>query len=446
MNNESNEVLLEKDNDGRLLAVQGVKDGSRILLPINTSSFEKIVSYPRGDDEAGKHLREFLKETPVDRNLLIMKMSLEEIKNVLPQDGNDLTVKNFTPALMSECLLDLHRYVTVPKVEVQPRQEVYHALSEDKIDKERMLQELGVNVDSLRENGDLDRMLNFGRSSLITSYPVLAGVCFPMQVKLSFRERKDGMLAVIPHPIRKEPNLNEYRGYRFTDEDRVNLLTTGNLGHTIEIDSRLLGFKAEVYLSLDRETNELVALSKKSMRIPDTIKEVQLTQEQKSSLESGAPTLISGMKSSTGQTFDAVVQVNAERRCLVFKSPSARQDQKLQITDHLLGKEITDDIKQKWKEGKWVYMENMTSKEGKTFSAYVRPNFEKNKFDFAKTLPETVISAQNLQSRTQQTIAFLNDLEKERDALKATGEDKGPKTAIADERIKEYDRKKKMKL
>lgn len=445
MNNESNEVLLEKDSDGRLLAVQGVKDGARILLPINKSSIENIVSYPRGNDEAGEHLRQFLRESAVDRTLLVMKMTVAEIAKNLPEDGKDLSVKDFKPAWMSEHVLDLHRYVTVQKTEVQPRQETYHALKEEKLDKERLLQELGVNVDSLRENGDLDRMLNFGRSSLITCYPVISGVCFPMQVKLSLREKSDGMLAVIPHPIRKEPNLTEYRGYKFTDEDRVNLLTTGNLGHTINIDSRILGMSAEVYLSLDRETNELVALSKKTMRVPDTIKGVQLTPEQKNSLESGAPTLITGMKSLDGRNFDAYIQVNAERRCLVFRNPAFKQGQKLEVPDRLLGKEVTDDIKQQWKEGKWVYMEDMTSKDGRSFSAYVRPNYEKNKFDFAKTLPE-VQAAQALQSHTQQALDFLQNLEKERDALRKSGGDSGPMTTIADEKIKEFDRKKKMKL
>lgn len=193
-------------------------------------------------------------------------------------------------------------------------------LNEDGIDKFRLLQEYGINIDELRENGDLERMLNYGRSSLLTAYPVIAGVCFPMHVKLSLRKRSDNSLAVIPHPIRKAPNFEEYRGYRFTDEDVNNLITTGNLGHTITIDSRLLGMQSEIYLSLDRDTNEMVALAKNYVHIPNKIKGAYLTNEQKKMLKDGAKVHIKGLVNDDDVFFDADVQINAEKRGFAFSN------------------------------------------------------------------------------------------------------------------------------
>jgi hypothetical protein len=76
---------------------------------------------------------------------------------------------------------------------------------------------------------------------------------------------KDGMFAPAIHLIRNKPDLESpYFGVRFTEEDRQNLQKTGNLGRIIEPEYP--NGKMPVYLSVDRLTNELVAIKAGSVK------------------------------------------------------------------------------------------------------------------------------------------------------------------------------------
>ena len=53
----------------------------------------------------------------------------------------------------------------------------------------------------------------------------------------------------------------------------------------------------------------------------------------------------------------------------------------------MLGRDISPEEQAKLKAGQTVYMIGLIDKKGEPFNAYVRPNFEKNKFDFLKWNP-----------------------------------------------------------
>lgn len=89
---------------------------------------------------------------------------------------------------------------------------------------------------------------------------------------------------VVPalHGIRKEPNLNyEFFGHQFTDEDKKNLLNTGNMGRVVDLTNTKTGEKIPSIISVDQLTNELIALKTEFIKIPDEIKGVLLNEEQK---------------------------------------------------------------------------------------------------------------------------------------------------------------------
>jgi len=443
--NIKGDVLMFKDDKDNLLSVN--KGGDH--LPVTQKSIDNVKVY-NSENEISESIAKILSSLSKGTDALVIRIPVDDLLKSIPVTNKNLNIKDFDPQWLSDHVVDLNKYNIgnkIPDNTAKQDEVTYHAFKEDKINKTQILQEWGLNIDSLKECGDLDKMLNYGRSRLLTCYPIIAGVCFPMQTKLSFREKSDGTLALIPHPIRREANLNEYRGYKFTDEDRVNLLTTGNLGHTITIDSRVFGAKSEVYLSLDRETNELVAISKQAIRIPNMIKGVELKEEQRKTLEDGGSVFVKGMKSANGETFDANLQVNAERRSIVFKC----SDNTVKIGSHLLGKEITDDIKKQWDKGKWVFLENMIGKDGKQFSSYVRPNLEKGRFDFAKTISETEARNNNLQNQTQKAIQFLKELDEERKSgVKVLDENgkalPGTKAHAADSKLEADAKKKKLHI
>jgi primosomal replication protein N len=193
-----------------------------------------------------------------------------------------------------------------------------------------------------------------------------------------------------------------YFGIRFTENDKKNLLTTGNLGRVVEAEYKP-GEKTPVLLSLDKQTNELVAFRKEWIKIPETYKGVQLNEEQKYKLGMGEKVEIKGMTSTKGKPFDGAVQFNADKRYfeLIFnnnknqsQNQSKKQDiqysetQNIRISKNIMGFELTEKQQNLLKDGKTIYVSGMKDREGQDFNAYIKVNTEKNKLDFFKFNPD----------------------------------------------------------
>ena len=218
--------------------------------------------------------------------------------------------------------------------------------------------------------------------------------------RLSFSEAPDGKLSVAIHALRKEPELEKpYFGIKFSEEDKKNLLSTGNLGRVIDAEYKQ-GEKTPVYLSLDKLTNELVAIRADKIKIPESIKGVQLDEKQKQALSEGKSVLVEGMTSKNGKEFSANIQVNADKRGIEFRfdnQPKQEQAQKteqkqsqngeIRVPKSLLGAELSDKQQENLKAGQTVYVSGMKDKEDKEFNAYVKINTEENKLDFYKWNP-----------------------------------------------------------
>lgn len=106
-------------------------------------------------------------------------------------------------------------------------------------------------------------------------------------------------------------------GYKFSPEEKEALLTTGNLGKTIEVAPK----NAEpfsAYVSIDPQTNEIIALRADRVNIPKEIKGVTLSDAQYKDLVEGKAVKVEGMTAKSGKTFDATLQVNADRKGIEF--------------------------------------------------------------------------------------------------------------------------------
>ena len=105
------------------------------------------------------------------------------------------------------------------------------------------------------------------------------------------------------------------------------------------------------------------------------------------------------MTSKAGKKFSADIQINADKRGIEFKfgeTPKQSQGQGhvsnsekvLRVPNKLLGREVSPEEQSKLREGQTVYMTGLLNKKGEPFNAYVKPNFEHNKFDFLKWNPD----------------------------------------------------------
>lgn len=130
-------------------------------------------------------------------------------------------------------------------------------------------------------------MLNWQKSDLVGIAVPYGNRSIYTEDRLAFRTDDDGNIGLAVHTMRKEPQLDfPYMGYKFNPEEKEQLLKTGNLGKTIEVVTKH-GEVFDAYISVDPQTNELVALHADRVSIPKEIKGVTLSDQQYKDLLEG---------------------------------------------------------------------------------------------------------------------------------------------------------------
>ena len=168
--------------------------------------------------------------------------------------------------------------------------------------------------------------------------------------------------------MRQKPDLDRpYFGHIFSDEDKKNLLETGNMGRVVDLKSRS-GEIVPTFISIDKLTNEVVAMKAENVFIPDEIKGVKLTEQEKNDLKEGKAIFLEGMKSQAGNDFDAKVQISAERRGIEYIFENDRVFNRQELGGVKLTKQQVEDLNL----GKAIFVEDMKRKDGEYFSSFVK--------------------------------------------------------------------------
>lgn len=269
-------------------------------------------------------------------------------------------------------------------------------VDETRIDWEE-LSAIGLSWEQLLDSGNLEKMLSWGKSNLVPITIPFGDRTIYTEARLAFRENAEGNLTLAIHTIRKEPKLDfPFMGVQFTGEDKTNLFTTGNLGRIAEVTPKN-GEPFQAFVSIDPLTNELVALKSNRVRIPTEIKGVTLSQQQQEDLANGKAITVEGMQAKSGKTFDAILQINAEKRGIEFKfadsvkfseAQNIRTRQQQGISSKICGVELSEKQQQALNEGRTLYIRNMTDKAGQSFSAYVRFDTQENRPRFYRWNPD----------------------------------------------------------
>lgn len=272
------------------------------------------------------------------------------------------------------------------------------AISPEQVDWKEM-ERLGLSQEKLQESGNLEKMLNWQKSDLLTIAVPFGETTIYTEARIALRHDQDGTLGLSVHPLRKEPQLDyPYMGYRFSDDDKDTLRHSGNLGKLVELTPKN-GEPFKAYVSIDPLTNELIALKADRVSIPLEIKGVQLTSEQYKDLSEGKAVKVEGMLSRNGKPFDATLQVNADKKGIEFifderksykqrNSPAQKPETKYGIPGTLCGLALTEKQQHALSEGKTLYLKNMTDKEGQSFNAYVRMDKDQNRPRFYRWNPD----------------------------------------------------------
>lgn len=278
-----------------------------------------------------------------------------------------------------------------------------HSL-ENRIDWEQLAR-LGINRESLEQSGDLQAILSGNKSGLVAIDTQVEGIPISTQGRIYFQEGENGKLDLKIDCCRREPALDlPFHGTLLSEEVQKNILANGNAGHPVNLSLKE-GETTTCLVSLDKLTNNLVAVPVNDILIPHEIKGVTLTPEQHKQLTGGGKVLVEGMTSQWNTQFDGYIQYNAAKEKLDFtfdgldrnryKAQTQQQmaDQKIFIPKKLLGAELTPEQQKKFQEGGTIYVQGMKDKQGQPFNAYVKMNFDKAKPEFFKWNPDKVRSA-----------------------------------------------------
>ena len=275
-----------------------------------------------------------------------------------------------------------------------PKQKNATAIDESKIDW-KQLDDLGLTRERLEQSGELAKMLNWQKSNLITITVPIGDTTIYTDARLAFRTDGEGNIGLAIHPLRKEPQLDfPYLGHKFSSEEKEQLLATGNLGKTIEITPKN-GEPFAAYVSIDPQTNELIALRADRVAIPKEIKGVTLSDAQYKDLVEGKAVKVEGMTAKSGKSFDAILQVNAEKKGIefIFENKQGLKERQQHTQQQgaprkLCGLELSDKQCEALDSGRTLYLKNMVDKEGQPFNAYVKMDKEQNRPRFYKWNPD----------------------------------------------------------
>ena len=331
----------------------------------------------------------------------------------------------------------------------------YQPIDESKINWKELEEKWGVKRDDLEKSGDLDRMLNYGKSDLVRVSPNFGGEAFELDARLSFKKDGEGNVSLVPHFIRKEQKLDDYKEHKFSDDDRKNLRETGNLGRVVDLVDRETGEIIPSFVSIDRKTNEITDVPANKVRIPERIGKTEITKQEQDMLRAGLPVRDKLIERKDGRKFVTTLQVNVEQRGVEFvpgtgKSPRTAQTQEtkgdtsksqaqggenaaqtkkeqrrntwtnedgsIRPISKWSGVSFTDQQKADYVAGKAVKLENVTDKQGFHATMYIKFNPEKGRPYRYETNPD--IGQQVAPSNESRTQVAVNNEGKTNEATK----------------------------
>ena len=316
----------------------------------------------------------------------------------------------------------------------------YQPIDESKINWQELEEKWGVKRDDLEKSGDLQKMLNYGKSDLVKVSPKFGGEAFELDARLSFKKDGEGNVSLVPHFIRKEQKLDEYKEHKFSDEDRKNLRETGNLGRVVDLVDKETGEVTPSFSSIARKTNEITDIAASRVRIPERIGKTEITKQEQDMLRAGLPVRDKLVERKDGRKFVTSLQVNVEQRGVEFvpgtgRSPRTAQKQEaksdtsqnqthsgenaanttkerrntwtnedgsIRPISKWSGVNFTEQQKADYVAGKTIKLENVTDKQGFHATMYLKFNPEKGRPYRYDTNPDNAQQvAPSNESRTQ---------------------------------------------
>ncbi|MDO5614771.1 MAG: DUF3945 domain-containing protein [Cruoricaptor ignavus] len=391
------DLLLVYDQEKQQIrAVKGLdKDGQLETVPPNPTHEQDFMRVDPQGNILSNFFSNFLRQAKNPSNFSFFKIPISNLLKVqlTPEDLQPYKVQpqeyqSQNQNTMEQTNESQHVKETTQEVSKATSQNTTHDTTQeqnqsyrykvDDIDWDTM-NGVGLSKEYLEKRNLLEPLLKgYKTDRLVPISMNLGSAVTRFDARLSLRKDSEGNVSVAIHGIRKEPQLEySFFGHEFTQEDKENLLKTGNMGRVVTLTNVKTGEKIPSIVSIDELTNEIVALRQEYIKIPDEIKGIKLNEAQKQTLMEGKPLFLEGMTSSKGEPFNANVQFNAEKRYVEFLFDE-NLTQKIntqstfeQAPKELRGRELTEAQYKDFSQGKPIYLEGLESKStGKSYNGY----------------------------------------------------------------------------
>ena len=379
---------------GKLSVVSNIDEKGKLkTAPAEEANQGDFLKFNSRDGLLKNFMKNFLKQFNEPKHFGLYKVLADNVEQGVANLKTMLQNKQHpdNQQKIKDIQLDFEDYL--------PQQKNATAINPERVDW-KMLETLGLSKEKLEQNGELDKMLNWQKTNLLPIAIPVGETTIHTEARLAFRTDEEGKISLAVHSLRKEPQLDfPYMGHKFSNEEKETLLATGNLGKTIEVMPKS-GEPFSAYVSIDPQTNEVIALRADRVSIPKEIKGVNLSDQQYKDLIEGRAVKVEGMTSKNGKSFDATLQVNAEKKGIefIFGDKKSLQERKAQhqekgqkqggIPRKLCGLTLSDKQREALNAGSTLYLKNMVDKEGKSFNAYVKMDKEQNRPRFYKWNPD----------------------------------------------------------
>ena len=464
---EKDVLVVRDEKTGEISVVAGLNaDGTPKRTPAKAENAQSFLQFDRHGDVLDNFFKNFFRQCKEPSRFGFYRIAADQAENLLevmkqllkdPEANKELLAphkvdtSDYEKKVQEELATEKQEPQKQENMEQQKEQQEdpeqtqgkrgYQPIDESKINWQELEDRWGVKRDDLEKSGDLTKMLHYGKSDLVKVKPTFGGEAFELDARLSFKKDGEGNISLVPHFIRKEQKLDEYKEHKFSDDDRKNLRETGNLGRVVDIVEKETGEIIPSYISIDRKTNEITDIPASKVRIPERIGKTEITKQEQDMLRAGLPVRDKLIERNDGRKFVTTLQVNVEQRGVEFvpgtgrsprtaqaqetkDNPTQAQSQGTETTANTQkeqrrntwtnadgsirpiskwsGVDFTEQQKADYVAGKAVKLENVTDKQGFHATMYIRFNPEKGRPYRYDTNPDNAQKvAPSNESRTQ---------------------------------------------
>ena len=461
---EKDVLVVRDEKTGEISVVAGLNaDGSPKRIPAKAENSQSFLQFDRHGDVLDNFFKNFFRQCKEPSRFGFYRIAADQAENLLevmkqllkdPEANKELLAPHkvdtagYEKKVQEEQATEKQDPQKQENMEQQKEQQEspqqtqgrqgYQPIDESKINWQELEDKWGVQRDSLEKSGDLTKMLNYGKSDLVKVKPTFGGESFELDARLSFKKDGEGNVSLVPHFIRKEQKLDEYKGHKFTDGERKCLRETGNLGRVVDLVDKETGEITPSYISIDRKTNEITDVAASKVRIPERIGKTEITKQEQDMLRAGLPVRDKLIERNDGRKFVTTLQVNVEQRGVEFvpgtgrslrtaqvqeakgdtsqsqaqdgESPQKEQrrntwtnaDGSIRPISKWSGVDFTEQQKADYVAGKAIKLENVTDKQGFHATMYIKFNPEKGRPYRYDTNPDNAQQiAPSNESRTQ---------------------------------------------